>query len=130
MEEGFFLDRVNMHGNYLAVDETVKRTVNIFADITDAPLPVLYLAVMRAQKTPDFLLIELFIKHCLFHDLIISGKRGFSSATGNEKIFSHPAKKRNEGHPVKKAIFATSHKLIRVIFAMLSKRTYIQEECM
>jgi len=39
-------------------------------------------------------------------------------------------KKRNEGQPVKKAIFATSHKLMRVIFAMLSKRSYFREECM
>lgn len=38
-------------------------------------------------------------------------------------------KKRNEGQPFKKAVFATAHKLIRVIFAMLSKRTYFQEEC-
>lgn len=39
-------------------------------------------------------------------------------------------KKRNEGQPVKKAIFATAHKLMRVIFSMLSNRTYFQEECM
>ena len=38
-------------------------------------------------------------------------------------------KKRNEGQPFKKAVFATAHKLIRVIFAMLSHRTYFQEEC-
>jgi transposase len=38
-------------------------------------------------------------------------------------------KKRNEGQPFKKAIFATAHKLMRVIFALLSHRTYFQEEC-
>jgi len=38
-------------------------------------------------------------------------------------------KKRNEGQPFKKAVFATAHKLMRVIFAMLSHRTYFQEEC-
>jgi transposase len=38
-------------------------------------------------------------------------------------------KKRNEGQPFKKAVFATAHKLTRVIFAMLSNRTYFQEEC-
>jgi len=38
-------------------------------------------------------------------------------------------KKRNEGQPFKKAVFATAHKLMRVIFAMLSHRTYFQAEC-
>jgi len=38
-------------------------------------------------------------------------------------------KKRSEGQPFKKAVFATAHKLVRVIFAMLSHRTYFQEEC-
>jgi transposase len=38
-------------------------------------------------------------------------------------------KKRNEGQPFKKAVFATAHKLMRVIFAMLSNRTYFREEC-
>jgi transposase len=33
-------------------------------------------------------------------------------------------KRRNEGLPFKKALFATAHKLIRMIFAMLTKRTY------
>jgi transposase len=33
-------------------------------------------------------------------------------------------KRRNEGLPFKKALFATAHKLIRTIFAMLTKRTY------
>jgi hypothetical protein len=32
--------------------------------------------------------------------------------------------RRNEGLPFKKALFATAHKLIRVIFAMLTKRTH------
>lgn len=38
-------------------------------------------------------------------------------------------KRRNDGQPFKKAVFATAHKLIRVIFAMLSKRAYFKEEC-
>jgi len=38
-------------------------------------------------------------------------------------------KKRNEGQPFKKAVFATAHKLMRVIFAMLSQKTYFKEEC-
>jgi transposase len=39
-------------------------------------------------------------------------------------------KKKNEGQPFKKAVFATAHKLIRVIFALLSNKTYFQEECL
>jgi len=38
-------------------------------------------------------------------------------------------KKKSEGQPFKKAVFATAHKLMRVIFAMLSNKTYFQEEC-
>ena len=38
-------------------------------------------------------------------------------------------KRRNEGLPFKKALFATAHKLIRTIFAMLTKRTnYVSGE--
>lgn len=38
-------------------------------------------------------------------------------------------KKRTEGQPFKKAVFATAHKLIRVIFAMLTQRTMFKEVC-
>ena len=38
-------------------------------------------------------------------------------------------KRRNEGQPFKKAVFATAHKLMRVIFAMLSKKTSFVVEC-
>jgi len=38
-------------------------------------------------------------------------------------------KKRNEGQAFKKAVFATAHKLIRVIFAMLTQRTMFKEVC-
>ncbi len=34
--------------------------------------------------------------------------------------------KKSEGLPPQKALFATAHKLIRVIFAMLSLRTYFR----
>jgi len=33
-------------------------------------------------------------------------------------------KRKSERQPPQKALFATAHKLIRVIFAMLSQRTY------
>ncbi len=36
-------------------------------------------------------------------------------------------KKRSEGQPFKKAVFATAHKLIRLIFAMLTQRTMFKE---
>ena len=39
------------------------------------------------------------------------------------------AKKRNEGQPFNKAVFATAHKLVRVIFAMLTQRTMFKEVC-
>jgi hypothetical protein len=38
-------------------------------------------------------------------------------------------KKRKEGQAYKKAVFGTAHKLIRVIFAMLAKRTPFRENC-
>jgi len=38
-------------------------------------------------------------------------------------------KRRNEGQPFKKAVFATAHKLMRVIFAVLSKKTSFVAEC-
>jgi transposase len=38
-------------------------------------------------------------------------------------------KKKKEGQAYKKAVFATAHKLIRVIFAMLAKRTPFKETC-
>lgn|GEM_PF-3346718 len=36
-------------------------------------------------------------------------------------------KKRREGQAYKKAMFATSHKLIRVVFALLSKKIYFDQ---
>jgi transposase len=38
-------------------------------------------------------------------------------------------KRREAGQPFKKAVFATAHKLVRVMFAMLSQRTYFKEVC-
>jgi transposase len=38
-------------------------------------------------------------------------------------------KRREAGQPFKKAAFATAHKLVRVIFAMLSQRTHFREVC-
>jgi transposase len=38
-------------------------------------------------------------------------------------------KKRSEGQPFKKAVFATAHKLVRVIFAMLTQRIMFREVC-
>jgi hypothetical protein len=36
-------------------------------------------------------------------------------------------KKRSEGQPFKKAVLATAHKLVRVIFAMLTQRIMFRE---
>jgi transposase len=42
---------------------------------------------------------------------------------------SHFMKRRETGQPYKKAVFATAHKLVRVIFALLSQRTFFKEVC-
>lgn len=39
-------------------------------------------------------------------------------------------KRKREGLPAKKAIFATAHKLMRTIFSMLSQRTCFKENCL
>lgn len=38
-------------------------------------------------------------------------------------------KKKGEGQAPKKAIFATSHKLLRTIYAMLTQRTHFERKC-
>jgi transposase len=45
----------------------------------------------------------------------------------NTTFRSYFAKRRNAGQPYKKAILATAHKLLRVIFALLSQRTFFRE---
>jgi len=35
----------------------------------------------------------------------------------------------NEGQSFKKAVFATAHKLMRIVFVMLSNKTYFVAEC-
>jgi len=47
----------------------------------------------------------------------------------NALFKAYYTKKRNEGQPFKKAVFATAHKLIRLIFAMLTQRTMFKEAC-
>lgn len=47
----------------------------------------------------------------------------------NTTFRTYYMKKRGEGQPFKKAVFATAHKLIRVIFAMLTQRTMFKEVC-
>jgi hypothetical protein len=42
---------------------------------------------------------------------------------GDNIFRTYYQKRRAEGQPFKKAIMATAHKLIRVLFTMLSKRT-------
>ena len=38
-------------------------------------------------------------------------------------------KRKEAGQPFKKAAFATAHKLVRVIFAMLTQKTHFREDC-
>ncbi len=42
----------------------------------------------------------------------------------NEEFKTYYEKRRKDGSPYKKAMIATVHKLIRIIFAMLSNNTY------
>jgi len=47
----------------------------------------------------------------------------------NTTFRAYYMKKCSEGQPFKKAVFATAHKLIRLIFAMLTQRTMFREVC-
>ena len=47
----------------------------------------------------------------------------------NSTFREYFAKRRKGGQPFKKATLATAHKLVRVIFAMLSQRTHFREVC-
>ena len=50
-----------------------------------------------------------------------------SSVVSKNALFkAYFLKRKREGLPPQKALFATAHKLIRVIFALLTKRTYFQ----
>ena len=44
----------------------------------------------------------------------------------NDLFKEYYLKRREDGLPYKKAILATAHKLIRVIFAMLTNKTYFK----
>ena len=72
MKERLLFDRINIHRDYLAIDEAVKNAVPILAYSTDASLSLFNNAVVIAQKAPDFLLSELFIEHRFFHIIIIA----------------------------------------------------------
>lgn len=47
----------------------------------------------------------------------------------NNTFRSHFARKRQAGQPYKKAVLSTAHKLVRVIYSMLSQRTHFREDC-
>ena len=47
----------------------------------------------------------------------------------NSTFRNYYLKRKAEGLPYKKAVFATAHKLMRVIFALLSQRTQFKEVC-
>lgn len=68
MEERFFLDRVDVQRNNLAVNEAVKGAVVVFAHGAYAPLPVMYKAVVGAETAPDVIVPQLFIQHRFLHD--------------------------------------------------------------
>lgn len=47
----------------------------------------------------------------------------------NATFRSYFMKRRSAGQPFKKAVLATSHKLVRVLFALLTQRTHFKEVC-
>jgi transposase len=47
----------------------------------------------------------------------------------NTTFRSHFIRKRQTGQPYKKAVLSTAHKLIRVIYSLLSQRTHFREVC-
>jgi transposase len=52
------------------------------------------------------------------------------SVIGHNDIFrSYFMKRRAAGQPYKKAVLATAHKLVRVLFAMLTQKTHYREVC-
>ena len=72
MKERLLFDRVNIHRDYLAINEAVENAIPIFAHSTDASLALFNNAMVIAQKAPDFLLFEFFIEHRFFHIIIIA----------------------------------------------------------
>jgi transposase len=53
-----------------------------------------------------------------------------TSVIGHNDIFrSYFMKRRAAGQPYKKAVLATAHKLVRVLFAMLTQKTHYKEVC-
>jgi transposase len=47
----------------------------------------------------------------------------------NDTFRQYYLKRKGDGLPAKKAVFATAHKLMRTIFAMLLQRTYFRVNC-
>jgi len=52
-----------------------------------------------------------------------------SAIVHNPVFKAYFQKKKDEGQAPKKAIFATSHKLLRTIHVLLSQRTYFERKC-
>ncbi len=71
VKERFLLYRVCMPGDYLSIDQAEKGTVPVFPDRTAAAFTWLYYTVMTAKITLNLPLIQLFIKHRLFHKIMI-----------------------------------------------------------
>ena len=72
MKQGLLLYRVYIHRDHFPVHEAVQDPVDIFPDITDAPLPLLNMAMVGAEKTPHLFLPDLLVKHRFLHNSIIA----------------------------------------------------------
>jgi hypothetical protein len=67
MEQGFFLDRVDVLGDDLVIDETVEDAVAVFTNRADAALPVGNQTTVTAQAAKNLATLFLLLEHGLFH---------------------------------------------------------------
>jgi hypothetical protein len=74
MEQGFFLDGIDIHGDDLAIDKAIERAVPVLANSAYAPMAVMDQAVVAAEVTQHVRAFTPLICQCLFHDSIIAGK--------------------------------------------------------
>lgn len=71
MIQGFFFDRIHVHGDHAVKVQRVERAANVLSDTADAGRPIGQAALMGAKPADDLLLLSLFKKFCLDHSASI-----------------------------------------------------------
>ena len=66
MEDGLFLNRVNIGRAQLSIGQGIERALFILTRLADSKLPVSNQTAMAAKKTADLVVWEFFIKKRLF----------------------------------------------------------------